>query len=166
MTTTNETETPKRSHKKKPVDPPDTNPEQEPVTNFRHPADPPVDSEAEAPSNEELTGPPTGRTHTGWDPQTAFNDVIINVEEKPGSDLLNYLDIRRNNQSAASTFDKASSDIKETLKAMGHYSGKAIRIRVLDYLINLPDESDAKDIDAFTRKGAQRISITHSPMGE
>jgi len=161
MTTTTETETPKRSHKKKPVDPPDPNPEQEPVTDFRHPADPPVDPEGEPPSTEELTGPPARRSSTGTDPQSAFGDRIINVEEPDGLALLGFLEVRQRNQPAASTFDKASNDIKEMLKKMGHYTGKAVRIRCAEHLINLPDESDAKKIEEFTRKGAQRMTITH-----
>lgn len=161
MTTTNETETAKRSHKKKPVDPPDPNPEQEPVTDFRHPADPPVDPEAEAPSTEELTGPPAGRTMINTDTQSAFDDRIINVEEADGLALLGFLEVRQRNQPAASTFDKASNDIKEMLKKMGHYTGKAVRVRCGEHLINLPDESETKTIEEFDRKGSQRISITH-----
>lgn len=95
------------------------------------------------------------------DPQIGFGDDVINVEEEDGAALLKLFEVRQEHRAAASTFKKASDDIKEHLKRLGKYTGKAVTLKIGNHTFNLTDLANDKDIDAFTRHGAQRSSITH-----
>lgn len=103
--------------------------------------------------------PQAGRSSTTENPQAAFGDIIINVEDTEGIALLNALAIRAKNKEAASKFNKADDVIKKDLTRRGYYDAKPHNIRVQGHLLVLaPADGETQHMD-FDRKPSTRLTI-------
>lgn len=110
---------------------------------------------------EEVARPKPARASTKEEPQTAFGDIIVNVEDNEGIALLKLLEVRSRHLKAAQTYGAACRDIKKNLVERGAFNGKATHIRVGEHLISLTDLTDSRHIDEFDRSGSQRMSVKH-----
>ena len=122
---------------------------------------PPTPDEDSGDASAEITRPDAARTTVSDDPQGAFGDVIVNVEDEEGVKLLKLFEVRQKNQKANQTFNAADRDIKKAMVERGHYNGQPINVRIGHHLFSLAATSDEKSIDAFTRSGSQRKNIKH-----
>ncbi len=120
---------------------------------------PPTPEETE--TGEEIARPIAGRSSTGESPQAAFGDVNIDVETEDGEKLLKLFEDRAQYLEAYRAFGRVDRDIKKIMGELGHYNGNPINVRVAGHLFSLVATSDDKDIEAHTRHGSQRKSITH-----
>ena len=125
----------------------------------RHPMDPPTDPNAEPPSTEDLTA--KGKPSNGQVAQTGFGDHVVNVEDEEGEKFLALLNERSEIKELASRWNAIRLDISKQLSNRGIPNGSAIRIRVGAHILNLADKTEDKDVEAKTREGSQRLSITH-----
>ena len=134
--------------------------EQEPIEDFRTPADPPTPEEAagELASENGDSDPaaPIGRAHkkkSGLkeEPQASFGDEVIPVEEGE-ADFLDYLLARRANQEAHQRYEAACREIQKGLVRMGYKDAKPHTLRAGPFLITIAP-SDAEPIAMnFTRE--------------
>ena len=134
--------------------------EQEPIEDFRTPADPPTPEEAagELASENGDSDPtaPIGRAHkkkSGLkeEPQASFGDEVIPVEDGE-ADFLDYLLARRANQEAHQRYEAACREIQKGLVRMGYKDAKPHTLRAGPFLITIAP-SDAEPIAMnFTRE--------------
>ncbi len=114
---------------------------------------------ASPPSEEDLTA--KGKPSNGQVAQTGFGDHVVNIEDEEGEKFLALLDERSEIKELASRWNAIRLDISKQLSNRGIPNGTAVRIRVGAHILNLADKTEDKDVEAKTREGSQRLSITH-----
>ena len=103
--------------------------------------------------------PPRQRGGVAEQPQGAFGDVIINVEDDEGKALLKNLEIRDKNKSAASLYNKADTAIKDDMGRRGFYDQRPHNVRAAMFLITIAPSDGTETHMDFMRKPSIRTTI-------